>query len=126
VLQRLPVPAAGVATGATDVNERGQVLIVAAADVTNQAYLLTGDRLRALGTPAGDTGFIPVALNDRGEVAGVGNSGTGPRLWRDGRFIALPAAGFEFTSVSDLNNHDVIVGGGTSTTTNRFEALSWS
>jgi probable HAF family extracellular repeat protein len=125
-LQHLPVPAPGVAAAATDMNELGQVLITTSEDVANKGYLLTGSRLRPLGVPAGEVGILPAALNDRGDVAALGSSGGGPLLWRDGRFTALPTAGFGFAQAHDLNNRDVVVGGGNSTATNTFQALLWS
>jgi uncharacterized membrane protein len=125
-LERLPLPAGVPGGSAIDVNEAGQVLVSTSEGVANQGYLLTGDRLRPLGIPPGDIGFIPFALNDRAEVAGAGNSGLTGKVWRNGRFIAVQARGFQFTFLLDLDNQDVLVGAGTAAATFPQHPLIWS
>jgi probable HAF family extracellular repeat protein len=46
VAERLPVPASAFGADASDVNELGQVLITTSEDAGNEAYILTGSRLR--------------------------------------------------------------------------------
>jgi probable HAF family extracellular repeat protein len=125
-LELLPGPPDGTPAIAADVNELGDVLIHAEKDFDNQGYLLIGERLRPLGIPPGADGFFPRGLNDRDEVVGDGNLGTGARLWRDGRFIALHGVGVNSPEVHDINNRGVMVGVALVNGAQTSAAVSWS
>jgi uncharacterized membrane protein len=114
---RIAVPGARVGTGATDVNNRGQIVggYDDALPLNQQGYLRRrGGAVIRLQFPG--SGYTePAGINDRGQV--VGNYGEDeaagtPRsfLWEDGRFTRIKIPGSVADGAFDINDREQIVG----------------
>jgi probable HAF family extracellular repeat protein len=101
---------AGTARG---VNEHG--VVVGSADVggTTHAMLWRQGRAVDLGTLPGATTSCALAVNDRGDVAGYGDSASGALraiVWRAGTAVDLGPAGAYASSARDVNARGDVVG----------------
>jgi uncharacterized membrane protein len=114
---RIAVPGARVGTGATDVNNRGQIVggYDDALPLNQQGYLRRkGGAVIRLQFPG--SGYTePAGINDRGLV--VGNYGEdetvgAPRSfrWQDGRFTRIKIPGSIADGAFDLNDREQVVG----------------
>ena len=54
-------------------NERGQIVGYGSAPTTVVPFMWERGRMIALDQPAGSTGTLPVALNNRGQAVGAGS-----------------------------------------------------
>ena len=113
---------------ATDVNDRGDVLldyfVPSGGDFIRRAAVWSGGTLTELATPAGWTYVSPVAINELGDVLGRvhllradGNTvSRRPVVYRDGVATVLTEPFGVADPVNAMNDHGTIVGSGLSLT----------
>lgn len=97
---------------AAAINNKGQVVgaLFSSADIPPAGRRWISGKLSALPAPSPTTGFLPVAVNARGVIAGQELSPTVSRpllFWR-GRYRDLSLARFE--SVSDITDKGILLG----------------
>lgn len=108
----LPLFSIGVYSLARDINDAGQVTGVGQMAAGARAFLYTGSAMLDLGTLGGETSN-GVAINARGEVAGVSAVAGGkhrPFVYRDGRMTDLGTFGGDYGVGASINDRGQIVG----------------
>ncbi|MEV4708847.1 hypothetical protein [Actinoplanes sp. NPDC049316] len=92
----------------TDINDRGQVV---GRDRVTGATMWQRGRAYDLGAPAGQDDWAPVAINERGWIAGNAGVTTGRAyLWRAGSFLDLGTLGGPTAFAVDLNDRGQVLG----------------
>ncbi|GAA3351553.1 hypothetical protein GCM10020358_81650 [Amorphoplanes nipponensis] len=95
---------------AGDVNDRGQIIGRNAMGGTGATMWFRG-RVYDLGAPPGLDDWRPIAINERGWIAGNGGSITERAyLWRAGAFRDLGTLGGPTASVVDINDRGQVLG----------------
>jgi probable HAF family extracellular repeat protein len=98
----------GESTNAVAINSRGQVAVAARAD--GQSFIWDKGRITNL-----PSRFVPVAINDKGHVAGNVEVGDAPysraAIWRDGALTMLGPDQQRLSALA-LNDRDEVVGYG--------------
>ena len=127
----------GTESGATSVNDRGQI---AGASFTNSVvnpstgfptlapFLWENGRMRNLGTLGGLSGVASL-LNNRGQVAGTsdleGDQTAHPFLWQEGRLRDLGTLGGSSGAANWMNENGEIVGGSYTANDEAFDGFLW-
>lgn len=115
---------------AHDINKRGAVVghgtVFGPGSVGTHGFLYQDGVLTDLGTLPGETESYAVAINDRGEIAGISFTFFGQShlvIWRDGAIHDLGVLPAGDANVTDMNNRRQIVGYATSSSGER--AFTW-
>ena len=110
-------------SAATDINNRGQVVgwRTGAGGKVRRGFLWESGAMVDL------AGFMPEAINDRGQI--VGSCSSGACLWQRGRITTLRGLGYSRPIATGINERQQIVGygaGGSGTATPYNVAILWT
>lgn len=127
----------GTESGATAVNERGQIV---GGSFTNSVvnpstgfptlapFLWENGRMRNLGTLGGLSGIASV-VNNRGQVTGnsnlLGDQTQHPFLWERGSLRDLGTLGGSFAAATWMNENGEVVGGSSTANDEAFDGFLW-
>jgi probable HAF family extracellular repeat protein len=107
-------PDSVLASGLSDVNNRGQAVGKAAigSDADERAILWQDGTLIELGVLSGYPSSGAAAINDRGQIVGTASDGLHSRavLWQGGAIIDLTPPDWAWCAASDINGRGNVVG----------------